>query len=119
MTSAADTSSEPSPSSSPQRTHLQTLEPSPPSPDSTREEVETYLTTYFRYSEQFTKEAALEKVKQLPVNGHALYRQNSAKLRAVFGPTGGALYDDIHTPNYGMVRLTLTPLSVIFAEHCT
>lgn len=84
MTSAPDTSYGPLLPSSPQGTHLQTLEPSAPAPDSTRVEVETYLTAYFRYSQQLIKEAALEKAKQLPVDGQTLYRQNDAKLQAVF-----------------------------------
>lgn len=58
---------------------MQTLDPFPSATDSTRLEVGTYLTAYFRYSQQLTKEAALEKVKQLLVNGQTLYRQDTRK----------------------------------------
>jgi len=73
-----------------------------------------YLTTYVRYSEQLTKEGALEKAKRLPVNGQTLYRQDAAKLEALFGPTGGSLYDDIQTSSFERVRLMLIILSFVF-----
>lgn len=114
MTSANESTSEPSGPSSPQRTYTQMFEACPPALNSTRLEVEMYLTAYFRYSQSLTKEAALEKAKQLPVDGQTLYGQHVAKLQALFGPTGGSLYDDIHTSSYGMVRLMLTILSFIF-----